>query len=97
MMVNLQSTSKFDGYDTFHYMTVILYLTHIFDSKTITTYDTEKIRKIILKFTLNQVSCPLAFPLLIQYVKLPIIIEISVTIWQIMYIDVTAISPKLIS
>ena len=61
-----------------------------------------KLRKPILKYKQKQVSsCPLAFmsigfPLL-KHLKLPISIKIPVTIWQIVYIYMTAISANLIS
>ena len=43
----------------------------------------------------KQVSCPLASSF--KHLKLPISIKTPVTIWQIVYIYMTAISPNLIS
>ena len=54
-----------------------------------TTYVTE-IKEIYLEIYTKQVSCPF------KHLKLPISITIPVTIWQIVYIYMTAISPNLI-
>ena len=54
-----------------------------------------KLRKPILKYTLNKYHDHLLSSF--KHLKLPIIIKIPVTKWQIVYICMTAISPNLIS
>ena len=59
-----------------------------------TTYVTE-IKETYFEIYTKQVSCPLAFSF--KHLKLPISIKLPVTIWQIVYIYMTAISPILFS
>ena len=54
-----------------------------------------KLRKPILKFTLNKYHVHWLSSF--KHLNLPISIKILVTIWQIVYIYMTAISPNLIS
>ena len=54
-----------------------------------------KLRKLILKYTLNKYHVHWLSSF--QHLKPPISIKIPVTIWQIVYIYMTAISPNLIS
>ena len=58
------------------------------------TYVTE-IKETYFEIYTKQVSCPLASSF--KHLKLPISLKIPVTIWQIVYIYMTAISPNLIS
>ena len=51
-----------------------------------------KLRKSILKYTLNKYHVQWLSSF--KHLKLPISIEITVTIWQIVYIYMTAISPN---
>ena len=60
-----------------------------------TTYVTE-IKETYFEIYTKQESCPLALRSL-QNLKLPISTKIPVTIWQIVYIYMTAISLNLIS
>ena len=57
-----------------------------------TTYVTE-ITETYFEIFIYQKSCPLA----LKHLKLPFLIKIPVTIWQIVYIYMAAISPNLIS
>ena len=54
-----------------------------------------KLRKPILKYTLNKYHVHWLSSF--KHLKLPISIEIHVTIWQVVYIYTAAISPNLIS
>ena len=54
-----------------------------------------KLRKPILKYTLKKYHVHLLSSF--KHLKLPKCTKIPVTVWQIVYIDMTAISPNLIS
>ena len=53
-----------------------------------------KLRKSILKYTLNKYHVHWLSSF--KHLKLPVSIKVPVTIWQIVYIYMTAISPNLI-
>ena len=54
-----------------------------------------EIKETYFEIYTKQASCPLAFSF--KHLKLPISVKIPVTIWQIVYIYMTAISPILFS
>ena len=59
------------------------------------TTSVTEIKETYFEIYTKQVSCPLAFSF--KHLKLPISIKLPVTIWQIVYIYMTAISPILFS